>query len=738
LEKAAKSKESDNPLFESYSQLAQGLIGELSGACLLDSQWRVRGSTGRIVVPLVKKWVDELGWSGTLARQPAAKTLTPGEWITAIPLEQSDTTLLGAFCVQQSLSNLTTYPARYAADLARRLKPLLDCIYRELAASIPVRERVQTMTERTAELEWLFKVTSHIKGGMHDRYAIKELLAAATERLTSAMGVCAIPDKRICIEYMPDAVAAPNSGWSGPHALRGVWAQTSQHLLNWALRRNTPLVINSAGRNGDKIPRCKILSVPVVRDSGKVIGVLAFINPPFAPDYVSRHVYLAKHLGLQAASVVDTQFDLMTGLYTQGALDQIYGGLADDSDGSACSLAYLDVDHMHVVNELHGFEIGNELIVRIADLLSPPLVPSTALAARLSGDRFAIVLPNCDARAAHGIAQAIQKAIMNLKIGPADNPVEASVSCGVADIVAMPQRLDRSIAAAEIACKTAKSRGRNRVELYASDDRSMMRRHKDAIAVGRLRAALKADRLLLYAQCVRPFKNPSQGGAYEILVRVRDENGDVAPLGELVHAAQRLHLLTSIDRWVTQRALQLLAPYGGMLRSRGIGWLIPVAGQSFADGAFVTRFVDQLKAAALPEGCITVEFTEQSATEGLVHAKEMIRRLKECGCRFALNEFNMGKDSLMHIRNLDITRVKIHSSVTLAAVRSIVEFARVLSIETIVDSVDSDELVKALRGLGVGYMQGAAIGKPEPFEELLRGLGADESRRQERLRLELG
>lgn len=108
-------------MFESYAQLAQGLIGTLSGACLLDSQWRVRGSTGRIMLPFVKNWVDELGWNGTLARQPVAKSPTPGEWIIAIPLEQSDTTLLGAFCVQQSMSNLPTYPTRHAADLARRI-----------------------------------------------------------------------------------------------------------------------------------------------------------------------------------------------------------------------------------------------------------------------------------------------------------------------------------------------------------------------------------------------------------------------------------------------------------------------------------------------------------------------------------------------------------------------------------------------------------------------------------------
>jgi diguanylate cyclase (GGDEF)-like protein len=731
--------EKADSIFASYYTLAQVLVGELSGACLLDGHRRVRGSSGSIMLPQVRTWVDELGWNGPLERQPAARSHAPGVWMTAIPLEQSDTTLLGVLCVQQTLNIAASNPARHAADVARRLKPLLDCIYRELEASVPVRERVQAMTERTAELEWLFKVASQRKGGSNNRYALKELLAAATDRLESAMGVCVIPDKRICIEHLPEATAGTgDGGWRGSPALRGVWTQASQHLINWALRHNTPLVINSADKDGHNIPRCKILSVPVVRDSGKVIGVLAFINPPVAQDYVSGHVYLARHLGLQAANVVDMQFDLMTGLYTQGALDQVYGGLEKDLDGAACSLMYLDVDHMHVVNQASGFEIGNELIVRIADLMSPPLLPAAALAARLSGDRFVIVLPKCDARAAQGIAEGLRAAIKELKIGSADNLVEVSVSCGVADLVAMPHGLDRSMGAAEIACKTAKGRGGNRVELFASDDRSMMRRHDDAVAVGRLRAALKSDRLVLFAQRVRPARDRSLPGGYELLVRMREEDGDPVPLGALLRAAQRYNLVPSIDRWVSERALQLLSAYGGMLRTRGVDFMIPVAGQSFADDAFVARLVDQLKDAALPEGCITVQITEQSATQGLVHATAMIRRLKKYGCCVALSEFGMGKDSVLHIRNLDVARVRIAAGAGSATVRSIVEFARVVSVETIVDGVDAEEMCKALQGLGVDYLQGDAIGKPELLEELLRDLGADESRRQERLLLELG
>ena len=82
--------------------------------------------------------------------------------------------------------------------------------------------------------------------------------------------------------------------------------------------------------------------------------------------------------------------------------------------------------------------------------------------------------------------------------------------------------------------------------------------------------------------------------------------------------------------------------------------------------------------------------------------------------------------------------VSIETTRAKSTIERIVDFARVVSIETIVEAVDGDDMVKSLRTLGVDYMQGLAIGKAEPLDELLKGLGADESRRQERLRLELG
>ncbi|MGO9932431.1 MAG: EAL domain-containing protein [Steroidobacteraceae bacterium] len=745
LGKANKPLPSDNPLFDSYVQIAKGLVAELSAFCLLDGQLRVRGLRGAINPSETVTHVEDLQWNGVAPRVPTLICVRAGQWLTAIPLEQTDGTLLGAFCVQQSLTYGPAQLNRHASDIARRLKPLLDCMYRELAASLPSRERVQTLTQQTAELEWLFRVTSQLKEASGDQCAIKELLAAATQHLDSAMGVLEIPDKQICVEYASEAIAS-DGGWNSRETLRGVWRQTRQNLLSWAQRRNQPLVVNSVGRSGGKIPRCKIISVPVPRDSGRVIGYLAFYNPPFAGDFSSRHVYLARHLGRQAATVVDSQFDLMTGLYTRAALGQAYTALEMAADGAAGSVVYVDVDHMHVINEAHGFELGNELIVRVADLLTRPLLPQAALSARLSGDRFAIVLPETDVRGAAEVAEKVRAAAKALRIGPVENSVDTSISCGIAALIAMPQGLERAIAAAEIACKTAKSRGRDRVELYASDDHSMMQRHADAITVGRLRAALKSDRLLLYAHRIKPLKNPALPGGYSVTLRLREEDGSIGSLAPLLSAAQRYQLLPSVDRWVVRNLLQMLAPYRSLLQNSGFWVELNVAGQSIADTAFVDQFCEQLSAARLPAECLMVTLGEQAAAKNFAVASRMVQRLRTLGCQFGLDGFGAGAHALDYIKNLQISRVEIGADLvrgaagsgnSKSAVREIVELAAGLSMETVADGVDSEGSAQLLRELRVDFARGSAFGEPELLADLLNNLGADESQRLRRLYLEM-
>jgi diguanylate cyclase (GGDEF)-like protein len=733
----AEQPETDD-LFDSYAQLAHSLLKGTDGACLLNAAFQSRGHAAGLKPERISKWLRALGWDKPLRREPISTAMGPEYWLTAVPLQQSDGTLLGVFCVRQHVEPAPASTGQHAAGVAAQLKPMLDCVHRDLAAALPKNSKEQTLTEQTAELEWLFQITNALTGPKDDRHLLEELLRAAAERLDCAFAVMSIPERRLSLQHDRDAATAP--------ALRAVWKSTEEHLQSWAQRQKRPLMINSAGRSNKLFPPCKILSVPVARDNGRILGILAFYNPESAADFQSRHMFLARHLGKETGHLVESQFDLMTGLYTRDGLEQMYLNVPEESRQDSRSVVYIDIDHMHMVNDLHGFEVGNELIVRIADILAPPVLPHGALASRLSGDRFAVLMDGTDPRAAAVFAEKIQAAASRLAIGPAQSPVDVSISCGVAALVDMPQGFARAMAAAELACKTAKGRGRGRVELYACEDSSMMRRHDDAVAVGQLRGALKTDRLVLFAQRIEPVNRPGAPGGYELLLRMLAEDGSLVPPGPLIMAAQRYQLLPTIDRWVIQRSLQMLTPYRAMLKTSGLSMSINLSGQSLGDDACLEHFKEQLASANLPDGCLTVEITEQAAVTNLARAGAMIGELRKLGCKFALDDFGTGANTLTHLKNLQVSRVKIDGSFirdiladrnSLATVKAIVELAKAMSLETVAEYVESDAILAAVRRLGVDYVQGYAIGKPQPLDVLLRDLDSDESRRMRRLHLEL-
>jgi len=735
LTKVLPARTPGDALAHTYGQLAAALLGTTVRICVFDGALAMLGCSEGLDAQALGKWLQEAGWPHK-ARNPIARVTYQGrQLLTAIPLLNCDESLLGALVVQQTPQRATQPLATDVRNLVQKLTPCIECLHRELAAAVPANERLQNMTERTAELEWLFKITNGIKAASSNRHVIEELLAAATTRLRSKVGVLHIPEKHLTLR------AGVKTG-----PLSEAWEQSQAHLMTWALRQRKPLVVNSAGRGGKQLTPCKMMSVPIQRDSGQVIGIMAFFNSPDAADFGARHSFLGRHVGRQMASIVEAHFDLITGLYTRDGLEQIYGQLLEQSSPAERSVIYVDIDHLRVVNETHGFELGNELIVRIAELVSPPFVPAGAFAGRVAGDRFVVVLPECDPRGAAQVAKKAQSAACALRIGPQGDPIEVSISCGIAALVDMPQGLARAIAAAEIACKTAKSRGRNRTELYACEDSSMMRRQDDVVAIGQLRSALKSDGFMLYAQRIVPLQNPELPGSYEILLRMRSPDGDIQSPGPLIGAATGYQLLPAIDRWVTGHALRQLAPYRSTIRSRGITFALNVSGQSIADEAFIHQLAEQLRGATLPRGSITIEITEQAAVTNLARANDMLQKLRALGCQFALDDFGTGANSLTILKALQIGRVKIEgnfirdivsNSRSQATVRSIIELAKGLSLETVAEYVETEEIANAVRKLGVDYAQGYFYSMPEPLEKVLTELAQDESRRMRRMYMEI-
>ncbi len=229
-------------------------------------------------------------------------------------------------------------------------------------------------------------------------------------------------------------------------------------------------------------------------------------------------------------------------------------------------------------------------------------------------------------------------------------------------------------------------------------------------------------------------------------MRLRDKDGELVSPAGFIEAAHRYQLLVSLDRWITQRALQMLAPYRNMLKSRGISLSINVSGQSIGDYGFVQQITAQLASIKLPPGSIIVEITEQAAVRDVAKTNELIQPLRLLGCRFALDDFGTGANSLSHLKTLQIARLKIDGSfvrdlatnkLSHATVRGIVELAKGLGLDTVAEYVESQAIAQILKELGVDYAQGYAFGEPVALDGVLNRLAQEESGRLRRLFLEI-
>ena len=298
-----------------------------------------------------------------------------------------------------------------------------------------------------------------------------------------------------------------------------------------------------------------------------MVGFLALFREESAPTFDARTERLVELLARKTTTALANNFDSLTALLTRSAFEtQVRGQLAARRQPAPECVLYMDVDRMHVVNDNFGMHVGDELIGKVAEVLRKKPRPG-ALAARIAGDRFAVFLPDCTLEFAQQIGDMLRRQCAELTYARGDGTVQVSVSVGVAELPAESRnRLAHGLANAEIACKAAKDRGRNRVEVFQDADQSIIRRSTDIVVVQALHEALAADRFALFAQPILPLGAEHTEPRFEFLLRMVSENSELLPPEKFLSAAERYQLLPAIDRWVVKNALAALAGHAVVAR----------------------------------------------------------------------------------------------------------------------------------------------------------------------------
>ncbi len=244
--------------------------------------------------------------------------------------------------------------------------------------------------------------------------------------------------------------------------------------------------------------------------------------------------------------------------------------------------------------------------------------------------------------------------------------------------------------------------------------------------VSRINLALEQERFQLYRQKILPLnKEPETEEHYEILLRLKDENGTLIPPFNFIPAAERYNLMSKLDRWVVKNTLAKMAVVIQKEPKSKLSCSINLSGQSFCEPGFVTFVADQLSHSGVSPQRICIEITETAAVSNLSQTVRFMETLKRIGCSFSLDDFGSGMSSFTYLKTFPVDYLKIDghfvktmmtNTVDYAMVKSIHEIGKVMGLKTIAEFVENDEILQELVHLGIDYGQGYGIGKPEPFE----------------------
>ena len=414
--------------------------------------------------------------------------------------------------------------------------------------------------------------------------------------------------------------------------------------------------------------------------------------------------------------------DALTGLANRRVFDRALNDANDRcaEKGRPFALCLLDLDQFKVVNDTCGHAAGDGLLQQVSELLIDT-VRSNDLVVRLGGDEFAVLLFDCSTSKAGQVAEKIRAAIEDLVFTWEGSTFRIGVSIGVVAITESLSDTSEIMRTADSACFAAKDAGRNQVYVVEGGSEELNDRQGEMHWVQRIHRAIDHNDFVLFCQPVLPLQGSEDSQRLEVLLRLRNrDKGTLVPPGAFLPVAERYDLTAKLDNWVVRHLVKMLQTYAYLFEDDRNYW-VNLSGRSIGDARFLASLEDVIENAHLPPGVLNFEITETAVIRNIAEAARVMHRLRDFGCRFALDDFGSGLSSFGYLRKLPIDYIKIDGmfvrdivsdEVDRIFVKSIIDIAKVMGIKSVAEFVENDDILKVVTELGADYGQGFALGRP--------------------------
>jgi len=381
---------------------------------------------------------------------------------------------------------------------------------------------------------------------------------------------------------------------------------------------------------------------------------------------------------------------------------------------------HIDLDKFQVINNSISYAIGDKFLHQIS-LRLKAFLPDDAIISRLGNDEFAVLLPDMLFNEAKDFADRVRLEIQTIRIEEFEKDTNITASIGV--II-----LDHSIFDAQQvysslgqAVNVAKEKGRNRVQVYQSNDEQLVLHAQEMGAVHDISDALKENRLLLYRQEIKSLSE-KKCSHYEVLVRMRNTQGTLVPPIQFIPAAEKYGLITQIDLWVIENTFKKIA----ISPEDTASYSINLSGITLADQNTYNQVISLFELYQVPAERVCFEVTETSAITHLESALYFINKMTIFGCSFSLDDFGSGLSSFSYLQKLPVDVIKIDgvfvkdidtNAINRVFVENIKRTADAMNKKTVAEFVENAVIEAILTQIGIDFGQGYHIHKPEPWYE---------------------
>ena len=613
------------------------------------------------------------------------------------------------------------------SQITLALQNLAACLTSEYQLVGEVEAMASELTERYEELNMIYETSEQVSSFAQGQEALRQVVLNCADYLNVNLAALYLLDQKKPIYHISHRDPLPDS--------QNIIEQLFT-LYPWTQKNNTSLVLNKKSeplreKLFPAIPY-KVMSCPVINSEGSIDGVLCCVNSNEKNNFTNSDRNILEVMSKKTSQIISSSYDSLTGLINRKSFEyHLEKGLQSARyKGFIHSVLYIDLDQVHIINDTASHKVGDELIKKVGRLIKQQ-VREVDILTRLGGDVFGVLLEKCPPEDGRNIARKIRDLIRELDFEWDNLKFEVSACIGVSALTADRNNVESVLNDAEVACSAAKKLGKGRVTLYEQGDSDLTRRKSEMQWVNRIYRALREDRFEVYSQPIQPLQDGVRALHFEVLLRMRDEKGDIIAPFLFIPAAERYFLMPDIDRWVVRNTLRILADRWVELRGLKGVWSINLSGQSIVDRNFLSDIIKQLRASPVPGSAICFEITETATIGNLAEAQKFIAALKNEGCSFSLDDFGTGLSSFSYLKNLPVDYLKIDGSFireivddsSLAAmVEAINHIGHILNLKTIAEFVKDDAIAAYLKEMRVDFGQGYALGKPAPLTEQLAAL----------------